>query len=195
MTDQWKTKLTLIERAKAEPEDIETWEEFVKFYEPFIGMVLNKHRVDASTKDDLSQIILLKIWKSIPTYQQEKAGFRTWLSTIIRNTIARHFNQLKATKNRESAYHELDDNMKSTSLEEIIENEWKKHLTKLAFERLRESFSESSIQVFILSLDGKDSETIASELELTKDSVFVLRSRVKKAFKKEIDNIRRHLEL
>ena len=45
MTDQWKTKLTLIERAKTEPEDIETWDEFIKFYEPFIKMLLSKHRI------------------------------------------------------------------------------------------------------------------------------------------------------
>ena len=195
MTDQWKTKLTLIERAKAEPEDIETWEEFVKFYEPFISMVLIKHRVNHSTKDDLSQIILLKIWKAIPSYNQEKAGFRTWLSTIIRNTIARHFNKLNATKARENAYHELGNNNESNNLEEIIEAEWKEHLTKLAFERLKESFSESSIQVFTLSLEGKDSDTIAKELDLSKNSLFVLRSRIKKAFKKEVENIRRHLEL
>jgi len=195
MTDQWKTKLTLIERAKAEPEDIETWEEFVRFYEPFIGMVLNKHRVDYSSKDDISQVILLQIWKSIPSYNKEKAGFRTWLSTIIRNAIARHYNKLNATKQRENAYHELDNKTSADGLEDIIESEWKGYLTKLAFERLRESFSESSIQVFFLSLEGKDSDTIADELELTKDSVFVLRSRVKKAFKKEVENIRRHLEL
>ncbi|EDM28822.1 probable RNA polymerase sigma-H factor [Lentisphaera araneosa HTCC2155] len=194
MNDQWKTKLTLIERAKAEPEDIDTWDEFIKFYEPFIIMLLNKHKINISNRDDLCQIILLKIWKFISSYTKEKARFRTWLSTLIRNEIVTYINKANKDRQREFEYDKLDTNNK-TKLEESIESEWQEHLTNLAFERLEKKFSENSMKVFTMSLEGYNTEDIAKKLELNKESVFVLRSKVKTAFKKEVENIRRHIEL
>ena len=117
------------------------------------------------------------------------------MSTLIRNQIITFINKENKNRQREFEYNEIDEKNNKTSLEDIIDNEWQEHLTNLAFERLENSFSENSIKVFTMSLEGKSTEDIAMELELNKESVFVLRSKVKKAFKKEVENLRRHIEL
>ena len=45
-----------------------------------------------------------------------------------------------------------------------------------------------------MTLDGKSVDEIASELELTKDSVYVLRNRVQSRFRKEARQLRTYLE-
>ena len=88
MEERWNTQQTLIQRAQ-NPDDASAWDDFVKYYETFIKMVLNKSNVPFSDVDDLVQDILLKVWKGLPGYEyrREKARFRTWFGTIIRNTV------------------------------------------------------------------------------------------------------------
>ena len=50
-------------------------------------------------------------------------------------------------------------------------------------------------KIFLMSLEGATSADIAEALKLTQETVFVLRSKVKQGLKKEIEKIRRHIEL
>jgi RNA polymerase sigma-70 factor (ECF subfamily) len=79
-------------------------------------------------------------------------------------------------------------------IEEIIESEWRKHLIALVMERLHASFSGKAMDVFTMTLDGKSVDDIASALDLTKDSVYVLRNRVQSHFRTEARQLRSNLE-
>ena len=59
------THQTLIQRVQ-NPEDTGAWDEFVKYYETFIKMVLKKSNIPFNEADDLVQDILLKVWKGLP---------------------------------------------------------------------------------------------------------------------------------
>jgi RNA polymerase sigma-70 factor (ECF subfamily) len=61
-------------------------------------------------------------------------------------------------------------------------------------ERLNASFSGKAMYVFTMTLDGKSVDDIASALELTKDSVYVLRNRVQSRFRREARQLRNNLE-
>ena len=55
-------------------------------------------------------------------------------------------------------------------------------------------FSGSAIDVFRLSLEEKSAREIANELNISEDSVFVIRSRVKSRLKKEVTKLRQLIE-
>lgn len=196
MEENWNTHQTLIQRAQ-NPDDASAWDDFVRYYETFIKMVLNKSNIPFSDADDLVQDILLKVWKGLPGYEykREKAKFRTWLGTIIRNTVINHVAKVKRKGGQKLELFETKvQSFKETDIEKVIKDEWIKYLTAYAMEKIETIFSGQTIEVFKLSLKGNSGKEIASKLSLTEESVFVLRSRVKSRLKKEIDKLRAEIE-
>ena len=157
-------------------------------------MVLMQLQAPPDDLEDLSQIILVKLWKNLSTVElgRDHARFRTWLGTVIRNTVYTHCSQAASRKRRET--NAAVANVVPPDIEDIIESEWRKHIIALVIERLNTSFSGKAMDVFMMTLDGKSVADIASALELTKDSVYVLRNRVQSRFRKEARQLRSYLE-
>jgi RNA polymerase sigma-70 factor (ECF subfamily) len=191
--EQWQTRLTLVDRAR-DLNDNHAWNEFTDYYTGFIRMVLMQLQAPLDDLEDLSQTILVKLWKNLSTAELDRdhARFRTWLGTIIRNTYYTHCSQVASRKRREAAAAATD--VVRPDIEDIIESEWRKHIIALVIERLNASFSGKAMDVFSMTLDGKSADDIASALELTKDSVYVLRNRVQSRFRKEARQLRSYLE-
>ena len=160
-------------------------------------MVLKKSGIPLSESEDLVQDILLKVWKGLPGYEYRKkeAKFRTWLSTIIRNTVINHLQKIKRKGGEKLELFENSvANVTETDIEKIIDDEWIKYLTKFAMEKVETIFLGHAIEVFNLSLKGKNARDISKELNITEDSVFVLRNRVKKRLTIEINKLRAEIE-
>ena len=157
-------------------------------------MVLMQLHAPQDDLEDLSQTILLKLWQNLSTVElgRDHARFRTWLGTVIRNTFYTHCSQAASRKRRET--NAAVANVVPPDIEDIIESEWRKHIIALVIERLNASFSGKAMDVFTMTLDGKSVDDIASALELTKDSVYVLRNRVQSRFRKEARQLRSYLE-
>ena len=115
----------LIQRAQ-DPDDHQAWDDFVKYYESFIFMVLRKSSIKVIDEEDLVQTILLKVWKGLPKYEyrKEKAKFRTWLSTIIRNTVITHITKAKGEDGKIEKYSAKVNEISESSIEKVIEQEW-----------------------------------------------------------------------
>ncbi|MCM8537180.1 MAG: sigma-70 family RNA polymerase sigma factor [Lentisphaeraceae bacterium] len=191
----WNTQKTLIQRAQ-DPDDDQAWDDFVKYYESFIVMVLGKSNISVSEEEDLVQNILLKVWKGLPKYEyrKEKAKFRTWLSTIIRNTIISHYNKSKGEDGKREKYSTTIDDISESSIEKVIEQEWYDYVVSLAMEKVQEAFSGRAIEVFRLSLQEKKANEISELLGITEDTVYSLRSRVKRRLKQEVSKLREMIE-
>ena len=196
MNYDWNTKQTLIQRAQ-NPDDQQAWGDFVSYYESFVKMVLGKSGIPTSEEDDLVQTILLKVWKGLPNYEyrKEKAKFRTWLSTIIRNTVITHLNKMKGEDGKRDNYQGMIDKVSESSIEDIIEQEWYDYIAGIAMEKVKGAFSGQAINVFKLSLQEKNAKEISDLLGLTENTVYSLRSRVKRRLKQEISMIRELIEL
>ena len=191
--EQWLTRKTLVDRAR-DPNDNQAWDEFTDYYASFIRMVLMQLHAPLDDLEDLSQTILVKLWRSLSTVElgRDHARFRTWLARVIRNTFYTHCSQRASRKRREANAAVAD--VVPPDIEDIIESEWRKHIIALVMERLSASFSGKAMDVFTMTLDGKSVDDIASVLELTKDSVYVLRNRVQSRFRREARQLRGYLE-
>lgn len=196
MADQWKTRKSLILRA-ANADDSQAWEEFVQYYERFIFHVLHRMKVSSSDFDDLVQQVLLKLWRSIKSYDAGKGRFRTWLGVVVRNAVYDHFAEIGRRRKLLEQEQEFLSRMESEPASEIekrIEQEWAAYVTSLAMERIRKLFSDRAVKSFTMSLDGTAASKIAAELNLSTDSVYTLKSRVKARFVKEIKAVVEELE-
>ena len=192
----WNTQQTLIQRAQ-NPDDEDAWNDFVKFYESFIIMVLRKSNIAVDEEEDLVQTILIKTWKGLPNYEyrKEKAKFRTWLSTIIRNTVISHIQKMKGEDGKREKFSKIVEDVSESSIERIIEEEWYDYIASLAMEKVKAAFSGQAIEVFRLSLQGKNAKDISEQLGITENTVYSLRTRVKRRLKQEIADLRKLLEV
>ena len=178
-------------------DDSQAWEEFVQYYERFIFHVLHRMNVSASDFDDLVQNVLLKLWRSIASYNPGKARFRTWLGVVVRNAVYDQFAETQRRRKllqQELEFLQMLEEEPASEIEHLIEQEWAEYVTSLAMERIQKLFSDEAVKSFTMSLDGTSAKEIAEELNLSPDSVYTLKSRVKARFIKEIKAVIDELE-
>lgn len=198
MSDRWITRATLLQRAK-DPDDQKAWNDFVRYYQDFIHVILHQMSFRPGDIDDVTQEILLKIWRYLSTFDGEKyqVKFRTWLSKLIRNQAINYINKNRRYEMRQEKARAASDKewiLSQPELDKIVQIEWKKHITRTALNNIRELFTGVAIQAFELSLAGKTSKEIGAALNINPESVRTLKNRVKLRLVKEIECLREELE-
>ena len=195
MNERFNTRPSLLLRASNQ-DDHKAFDEFVGYYRGFIEMVLVKMNVNIDDRKDLEQDLLLKLWKDLSKFDvnHERSNFRGWLSRVIKNVVLAFLNKNKRSSTAIDELSLLSDKSSDNELKEMIDAEWKAHIIKLAVDKVRTHFDGSAFKIFTLTLDGRSTEEIATELKLKENSVYVLRARVKSKFQHEIRNLRSLLE-
>ena len=192
--DNWNTRQTLLMRAK-NPDDQAAWEEFVAYYKGFLKVVIYKINPSTALSEDFLQSVLLEIWRSLPRFEVdvERAKFRTWLSVLVRNTV---LNQIKKEQKQNKIRKELEPHIQPSEpeLDQMVQREWELHISRLALENISKRFTGKAMEVFNMSLQGQTIGSICSELELTPESAYTLKNRVKKYLVREIKRLRSELE-
>ena len=196
MTPAQPTRHTLLQRA-CNVSDESAWNEFVQHYRRFILYILRHLGVAADDVEDLTQEILIALTRDLPRYERSRAGFRTWLGTVIRNSAFVHFRK----SNCHHKYLRIFENEQATDLAgripditRVIEDEWSTYVASLAMTRVREVFQGNAIEVFELTLDGHSAAAVAERTGLTVASVYTLNKRVKKRLYLEIRALSSELE-
>ena len=87
------------------------------------------------------------------------------------------------------------ESVSESKIEQVIDTEWNEYVAGLAMEKVKEKFEGQAIEVFRLSLQEKNAREIAAELNIKEDTVYSLRSRVKRRLKQEISKIRELIEV
>lgn len=199
---QYQTRHTLLDRARDRGDEA-AWVEFTGYYRDFIYMVVHKMGIKHPDSDDLVQASFLKIWKNIDRFKvdDERAKFRTWLSTMIRNLVINHINQRKGAagkrqliEDNRNVVPEFLDSVSESEVDEMIQKEWEVYVVNLAMKNIKPLFSERSIEIFSLLLDGADITTVSERYGIEENSVNKLKNRVKNRLIEEIQNIRQNLE-
>ena len=79
-------------------------------------------------------------------------------------------------------------------IEQMAEKEWRIYISNLAMQNLKKIFSGNAVKAFELSVEGVPGEEIAEKLGIALDSVYNLKSRVKKRLVEEIKILREEYE-
>lgn len=198
--DQYSTRRTLITRVQNQ-HDESSWEDFIKTYDPFIYSVIRKMDISSHDADDLTQQVLITLWKKMPETNLDKIPrFRSWLATITKNCVIDFIRKKKADALRLEKATQTEDltylkSIRLPEIETIVETQWKVHLTNLAMKNIRPLFTGHAMDVFDLVLQGVDRDEIARRLDIQPRSVYRLKSRVMARLTEEIEHLRTDLEL
>lgn len=191
------TRHSLLHRA-TEGNQSADWDELHAYYEPFVKKILLRLKIRSADLPDVQQQVFMRLWKGLGNYKKLEDGsrFRNWLSTLIRRTAIDWYHQQKKTKKEVELDAEMYDQLNSSEpeIDQLIEKEWQKHIVHLAMEQIHKIFSGNALEVLALTLEGKSAEEISEILELRKESVYVLRSRVRSRLNKEVQKLRINLE-
>jgi len=191
------TRYSLLRRA-TNTEDAVAWNELQGTYKNFIYHILSQMKVHPNDIEDVVQLVMIQLSKSLDQYDQSKGKFRTWFGQMIKNSAIAYFrkkNTLKAAPNLSPTddFSSIDQSV-DESFHLAEEKEWQNFILNLAMQRVEKSFSGSAIEAFQYSLEGKSTQEIASLVGVKYNSVFTLIGRVKQSLAREISLLREEME-
>lgn len=201
MSEQNRTRLTLIERVCQGERSDSSWEDFVGTYRSYIYVVIRRFHIDETLCEDMLQEILLKLWKSLPEfeYRPQECRFRTWLSLVCRNVVKNHLkSKIARNRKQEVEYEQVLqslDKISESEVEKISESEWKIFIAEKALENIRPKLAEKQLIVFEATLNDRPDCEVAVELATSEASIRVYRQRARNALMKEIMRLNKELDI
>lgn len=89
--------------------DAIAWEEIVQRYNRRIYNICYRFAGSSDDAQDLTQDVFIKVYRTLSSYDSEKAAFMTWVTTVTRNLLVDHFRKTKQDR--------LTDSLDNTSSE------------------------------------------------------------------------------
>ncbi len=105
--------------------DAVAWEEIVQRFHRRIYNICYRFTGSADDAEDLTQDVFIRMYKTLNTYDADRAAFMTWVTTMTRNLLVDHFRKTKYDRATDSldtpvSEHEdalpLSDQIQDTSL-------------------------------------------------------------------------------
>ena len=190
-----KTRQTLLEKLRNKYDE-KSWNEFVKTYKSYICIIIKRMGINEADTEDLSQQVMLKLWKKIPEFEYRRdKRFRHYIATTTRNTVHDFIRKSCSEKARIDSSSISSDKVSSLpDIDCLIKEEWESFIANLALDNIRKNFEISSIDLFLQILDGKTPQALASELDLKVNSVQRTFKRIKDKLKEEISRLKVDLD-
>jgi RNA polymerase sigma-70 factor, ECF subfamily len=82
--------------------DAAAWEEIVQRYHRRIYNICYRFAGSAEDAQDLTQEVFIKMYRTLSSYDVERGGFMTWITTMTRNLLVDHFRKTKQERVTES---------------------------------------------------------------------------------------------
>ena len=178
MEKAFNTKETLLFRVQ---NNMDSWDEFTSVYERYIYLIIRAMKINHHDAEDLTQNVLLKVWKNIANYEYnpDHARFRTWLSRICRNQVIDFVRKKKTDDNKIINNYIEAEQITQPQVEALAEEEWKAHVSTAAWENIQSDFKTEAMSCFEMINDGRPVADIAKNLNLSESSVYVYSKRVR----------------
>lgn len=174
--------------------DPEAWRRLTELYGPLVYYWGRRHGLSSEDASDVTQEVFAAVSGAIDRflYSPEHGTFRGWLWTIARNKLRDHFR-------RESDREMADGGTAAFQRLVLIPESWSdeshdatdrielRQLFHRALERVRCEFEDRTWQAFWLStVELRDTADIATELNLSTNSVRQAKSRVLRRLRREL---------
>jgi RNA polymerase sigma-70 factor (ECF subfamily) len=172
------------------------WTELVDLYTPLIHGWLRRHGVSATEADDHTQEILTLVVRRLPefTHNGRPGAFRTWLRSITLNCVRdqRKLGRLRLTTppgvDAEAYLTRLAD--PADPLSQAWNREHDHAVLRRLLARIQPDFAVVTWQAFTrFVLRTEPAATVARELGLTTNAVFIAKSRVLARLRQEADGL------
>jgi RNA polymerase sigma-70 factor (ECF subfamily) len=188
------TSLTLLQRLR-EGDALtrrEAQGEFAARYARFIVSQVRRVAPTLQESDlhDVSQEILLTVCGGVvgEKYDAERAGFRRWFATVIRNRVRK---LLERRGRQNGGADGLSQIAAVDDSEEELERELERYIVQQALADIRMEFEESTWRAFVATaIENRPAAQVADELKLSTNAVYVAKSRVLNRLRERADDLR-----
>jgi RNA polymerase sigma-70 factor, ECF subfamily len=178
-TPSEQTPHTLIEELATGSSPL-SWERFLFLYQPLLDRWLRQALITTADSHDLIQDTLVVVLRRIPEFQHngQPGAFRNWLKQILHHKVQafRRTKTRNATTDSEST-NLLEDSTADLDLRWDAEHdrELLRRLLQLTKPAVSPQWWEAFYRTAIL---GEETATVAKELGITLNTVYIARSRV-----------------
>jgi RNA polymerase sigma-70 factor (ECF subfamily) len=186
-----ETSLSLLARVR-QPTDSSSWERLVNLYAPLMRKWIRPYGLQDADAEDLIQEVLAVVAREISQFDhnQRPGAFRSWLRTMVVHRL-RHF--WRSNGNRQLAIggtsvleqlQQLED--ETSELSRIWNEQHDRDVMARLVELVRPTFLPKTWLAFHRQMfDSQTPEQVAAELEMPLGSVYMARSRVLSALRRE----------
>ena len=193
----WKTRESLLQRVKNQ-DDEKSWEDFVYYYRPFIYNVVRGMNIPHHDAEEIVQLVLVKSWSKLPKfeYNRGRGRFRGWLCMVTGNTVRDFLRKKKILLEEispEGANESSSIHSQLPEIEKIAEKEWKRYISKLAWESVSKKFKPHVTQAFLMTVQSIPVSEIVQRLGIAESTVYVYKCRVQRELRSEIIRLNRQL--
>ncbi len=195
------TRRSLLGRLK-NWEDNTSWKTFFDTYWALIYNTALKSGLTESEAEDVVQETILSVSKSMPRfeYDESKGSFKGWLLRLTRWRIADQFRKREPvidgkrktahTSTRTATVERVSDPA-GFVLESAWEQEWERNLADAALRRLKQNVDPKHYQVYDLCVvKGWSVSKVAQFLGLNSGNVYLIKHRLTKLLKNEVERLR-----
>jgi RNA polymerase sigma factor (sigma-70 family) len=185
------TSLSLLTKLRQQGNQ-EAWNRLVKLYSPLLKQWLRGFEVQEADADDLVQDVLAVVVKELPNFQHaEQAGaFRAWLRKVLVNRVRnfwrsrQHRPMATGTSSVQERLKELEDD--ASQLSRAWDEQHDREILSRMLEQIRPRFQPKTWDAFHRQMfGGQRADQVAAELGMPLASVYVARSRVLAALRRE----------
>jgi RNA polymerase sigma-70 factor (ECF subfamily) len=187
------TRSSLLIKLK-QPDDSESWREFVDRYGKLIhGLALKCGLAHADAQETVQEVMVV-IAKQMAgfNYDRSLGSFKGWLFTISRRCIARQL--ARRQRARLHIVLDADENVPlenlpdpAPSLESHWEEEWRRNLLATAIDRVRRRIKPKQFQMFDLYVTQHlPMRTVTRTLNVNAPQVYMAKLRVTALIRKEV---------
>lgn len=103
--------------------DAAAWEEIVQQYNRRIYNICYRFVGSADDAQDLTQEVFIKVYRTLSSYDSDKAAFMTWVTTVTRNLLVDHFRKTKQDRLTDSLDNAPSEHEDAQPLSEQIQDQ------------------------------------------------------------------------
>ena len=187
MADSVPTRLSLLVQLRDRQND-QAWKTFVELYTPLVYGYCRHCRLQPHDAADVTQEVFARVVHAIAKfdYEPRRGRFRDWLGTITRNEIARLAGKRKserATCYSATEWTQPEPSESDTGWSEVVQA----HVMQVALQRSQQHFEPVTWRAFELAwLQNQRTATVAEQLDMSTDKIYVAKSRVLKRLREEV---------
>lgn len=192
-----QTSLSLLERMR-DPSDDLAWREFLRRYAPFINSVARRCGLPPAESADVAQesvlAVLAEFRQLSAPFDRSKGRFKAWLAGIVRHKVLDNGRRAAARQARD-ARHAAEESRESDDRDEavfgdVFEQEWRRSLLARCLARAARETDPIVFQVFeSCALHGHRPEVVARALGISRNAVYVNKSRVLKRLRRIVQEL------
>jgi RNA polymerase sigma-70 factor (ECF subfamily) len=174
-----------------QPDAAKHWDRFVALYTPLLYSWTRRLKVPQADAADLLQDLFTCLVEQLPSFTYDpRRSFRAWMRTLLVNrwrTWLRRRTAGKVVPNRDNR---LEDVPAPEQVPEFEEEEYRRHIVFRALQLMRTEFQPATWQAcWEYVVNGRPPETIAQELRISVNSVYLAKSRVLRRLREELADL------